>query len=138
MQGYPPAPNSITKKIIKMSWSTIYIHGKAGFKEALEVELQDTWMRGANDTGHDLVMYWLREDASLRDFKLAIGSKIIFKYRLHFFSTVDEYLQLKNKNLNTGLSPQENQMVRKMVNWQRKGRQENRFSFPMPGKKQKV
>jgi hypothetical protein len=121
-----------------MSWSTIYIHGKTGFKEALDAKLQGTWMRGAQDTGHELVMYWLPEDASLRDFKLAIGSKIIFKYRLYFFTTVDEYLQQKNKNQHTGLSAHENQLVRKMMNWQKKGREKNRFSFPMPKKNHKV
>ncbi len=121
-----------------MSWSTIYIHGKTGFKEALDAKLQGTWMRGAQDTGHGLVMYWLQEDVSLRDFKLAISSKIIFKYRLHFFSTVDEYLQQQNKNQNTGLSAQENRMVRKMMNWQNKNRNESKFAFPMPKKRQKV
>ena len=106
------------------SWSTIYIHGKAGFKQALEDKLDHTWLQGNSEAGHELVMYWLEKTESLRDFKLAIGSKTIFKYRLCFYPTVDAYLNEKNGNLFSGFTPAENRMVRKMINWQhQKGRQ---------------
>ncbi len=103
-----------------MTWSTIYIDGRKGFKEAVRIQLKDTWMAGAPEDGHALVMYWLREDSTLRDFKLAIGSKIIFKYRLQFFASVDEYLQSQKKE-ETKLSKDENRLVRKMIAWQKGG-----------------
>ena len=112
-----------------MSWSTVYIHGKSGFKKALEDKLDDQWLQGNSEAGSELVMYWLEEDVSLRDFKLAIGSKIIFKYRLRFYATVDEYLNEKNKHQFFGLSAEENSMVRNMVNWQKGTRRPNQRLF---------
>lgn len=111
-----------------MTWSTIYIDGKKGFREALHLQLKDTWMAGAPEDGHALVMYWLGEDSTLRDFKLAIGSKIIFKYRLKFFSSVDEYLQTEKKE-ETKFSTDETRLVKKMIAWQ-KGRQRKKPLLP--------
>ena len=120
--------------IRNMSWSTVYIHGKSGFKKALEDRLDDHWLQGNSEAGSELVMYWLEEDVSLRDFKLAIGSKTIFKYRLRFYTTVDEYLNEKNKHQYFGLSAEENSMVRNMVNWQKRTRKPNQLLFTSKAK----
>ncbi len=121
-----------------MSWTTIYIHGKKGFKKALEEKIKSKWLHGYPETELELMMYWQREDSTLRDFKLAIGSKLVFKYRLHFFVSVDEFLQLESKKTDTNFSKQENQLVRKMVKWQRSNSTKSRFSFPKANKTQKV
>lgn len=121
-----------------MSWSTIYIHGKTGFKKAVEEKIKSTWLHGYPETELELMMYWLQEKDTLRDFKLSIGSKVIFKYRLQFFSSVDEFLQLEKKKKDTSFSKQENQLVRKMVKWQKEDSKKKRFSFPKPKKSQKV
>jgi hypothetical protein len=121
-----------------MSWSTIYIHGRTGFKKAVEEKLKSSWLHGYPETELELMMFWQREESTLRDFKMAIGSKLIFKYRLEFFSSVDEYLQLEKKKPDTGFSKQENQLVRKMIKWQKGGSKKNGFTFPKRKKTEKV
>ncbi len=121
-----------------MSWSTIYIQGRTGFKKAVEEKIKSSWLHGYPETELELMMYWQREESTLRNFKMAIGSKLIFKYRLQFFSSVDEYLQLHKKKPDTGFSKQENQLVRKMVKWQQGNSNKKGFSFPKSKKAQKV
>jgi len=121
-----------------MSWSTIYIHGRTGFKQAVEDKIKSNWLHGYPETDLELMMYWQREESTLRDFKLAIGSKLIFKYRLQFFSSVDEYLQLEKKKADISFSKRENQLVRKMIKWQKGNSKTNGFSFPKAKRPEKV
>jgi hypothetical protein len=40
--------------------------------------------------GEDYALYWLRDDLDLKEFKLAIGAKYVWKHRMRFFSTIEE------------------------------------------------
>jgi hypothetical protein len=101
-----------------MSWNTIYITGKSGFKEEVSKSLQDSdsVMPGSTGNDQDVSLFWIDETLPLRDFKKAIGSKILFKYRLQFFNSLEE-LQRQQEN-NTSLTPREEAMIREMNEWQ--------------------
>lgn len=120
-----------------MSWSTIYIHGRTGFKKAVEEKLKNNWLDGYPENDLELMMYWRREESSLRDFKLAIGSKLIFKYRLRFYSSVDEYLAL-DKRKEIVFTSAENKMVSKMISWQKRNRKSKPFTTTRSKKAVKV
>jgi hypothetical protein len=75
-------------------------------------------MYGNSGTDHKLMMFWLKSDATLRDFKLAIGSKIVFKYRLQFYTSLEQYYECENKKAEVGFSTDEQDMVLKMVTWE--------------------
>jgi len=81
-----------------MGWTTVYIRGKSGFEGEVLNNLKDsgfTFMPGySNERG--LMLYWINEEEVLRSFKKAIGSKTIFKYRLRFFTNVEEFIESKH------------------------------------------
>lgn len=76
-----------------MSWTTIYIRGRTGFEEEVIERLEDKWMNGSAEIGHGLIMFWMKELSELRGLKKAIGSRTILKYRLHFYTDLDEYIK---------------------------------------------
>src|SRR3954469_8949692 len=81
----------------KMSWKTIYITGKGDFREEVKRKLEHSDQRylpgfiesAPGQTTHDL--YWLDGRTDLRTFKQAIGGKLIWKYRMRFFNTLEEF-----------------------------------------------
>lgn len=40
--------------------------------------------------GEDYALYWLRDDLNLREFKLAIGAKYVWKHRMRFYNSIEE------------------------------------------------
>jgi hypothetical protein len=82
-----------------MGWITIYITGKTDFREEVLRKLEGSnvkFMPGYTGTSsemdtHDL--YWLQEKVDLREFKEAIGAKLIWKYRLNFFASLEAFIQ---------------------------------------------
>ena len=81
-----------------MGWTTVYIRGKSGFEGDVLNSLEDSgykFMRGySNEKG--LMLYWISEKEDLRSFKKAIGAKIIFKYRLRFFTNIEDFVESKH------------------------------------------
>lgn len=73
-----------------MNWSTICIKGRNGFKEVLRNKLDDSWLSGTPDSNQNLLLFWLDVNTSLVDLKRAIGSEIIFRYRLQFITDPDK------------------------------------------------
>jgi hypothetical protein len=41
-------------------------------------------------------MYWVDEKIKLRVFKEAVGSKLIWKHRLNFFTSLEEFIESQN------------------------------------------
>lgn len=80
-----------------MGWVTVYIRGRNGFKSEVQHILEhariDTLPGFANERG--VALYWIPENLSLRDFKKAIGAKYVFKHRLKFYMTVEEFVENK-------------------------------------------
>jgi len=62
-------------------------------------------------------MFWIEDASKLRSLKIAIGSKLIFKYRLQFFTDLDFHLKAE-KRQSAEFSTVETEMVTKMVQWE--------------------
>lgn len=97
-----------------MSWNTVYVNGRKGFSEVILPELSRSWLRGTVEPNLNLVMFWLNEDSGLRELKRAIGSRMIFKYRLRFFTDLEEYIQSESVKNYTGFSVREVQLIAQM------------------------
>ena len=82
-----------------MSWTTIYITGRPEFQAEVRKKLEHSnldFMPGYVDNTtatvtHDL--YWLNDQTELREMKLAVGSKLVWKYRLKFYASLEAFLQ---------------------------------------------
>lgn len=98
-----------------MTWTTLYITGRPGFKEAVMDKLAPSrfYLPGSADSENDLLLYWIDSEMSLRDFKNEIGSKLIFKYRLHFYFSVPSESKDASK-----LTLQEEALIQKMTVWE--------------------
>ncbi len=84
--------------------TTIYIQGrdkkkKAVRKALLKSELVegDHYIEG-NHTG-EFLLYWITSRITLKEFKIAIGSKIVWKYRLEFYESVESTMPKKKDEL---------------------------------------
>lgn len=104
-----------------MGWITVYITGKSEFREEVLKKLESSdvnYMPGYTGASsemdtHDL--YWLDEKVALRTFKEAIGSKLIWKYRLNFFTSLEAFIESqKNKRKEQEVAPQEDDLMLKM------------------------
>lgn len=86
-----------------MNWITIYITGRFDFKDDVRKKLERSDVEfipgyienSSTTTPHDL--YWLNGHTDLRQFKEAIGGKLIWKYRLRFFSNLEEFIAFQDK-----------------------------------------
>ncbi|HEY5825142.1 MAG TPA: hypothetical protein VIT44_12280 [Cyclobacteriaceae bacterium] len=82
-----------------MSWTTIYITGRPEFQGEVRKKLEHSnldFMPGYVDNTtatvtHDL--YWLNDQTELREMKLAVGGKLVWKYRLKFYASLEAFLQ---------------------------------------------
>lgn len=97
-----------------MSWVTVYIRGRMNFKKEVLAKLEQSWLVGSHEANDDLLMFWIEDTSRLRSLKIAIGGKLIFKYRLHFFTDLDLHLK-GEKRQSTEFSTEETEMVTRMV-----------------------
>jgi hypothetical protein len=90
-----------------MNWTTLYIRGKPGFDFAVLKNLEHSNINYLYGTSleSEVSLYWIDEKSTLRDFKMAIGGKIIFKYRLRFYSTIEEMFESQPQLTETSLLP---------------------------------
>lgn len=88
-----------------MNWITIYITGKSDFRddvrkklERSDIEFMPGYVESTSPTApHDL--YWLNGFTDLRQFKEAIGGKLIWKYRLRFFTNLEDFIAFQSEQL---------------------------------------
>ena len=102
-----------------MNWTTIYITGNPDFKEEVAKKLENSDLKympgniGAIEGSDDL--YWLDATTALREFKEAIGGKLIWKHRLRFFPSLESFLEFKEGRTNvTKLSPEDLALIDEM------------------------
>lgn len=92
-----------------MGWVTIYITGKGQFQKEVGEALEDSNLNlmpgytGGSAVEGELSsdLYWVDEKLKLRDLKDAIGSKLIWKYRLNFYTTLESFIESQNKKKTT-------------------------------------
>jgi len=86
-----------------MNWTTIYITGNPDFKEEVAKKLENSDLKympgniGSAIEGTD-DLYWLDSKTNLREFKEAIGGKLIWKHRLRFFASLEQFLAFKDSS----------------------------------------
>jgi len=86
-----------------MNWNTIYITGVEYFWEDVNKKLSQSDLNFL--TGHIehrpdkkfYGLYWLDNRVAIRQFKEAIGGKLIWKYRLRFFNELDQAVKPNEK-----------------------------------------
>ena len=104
-----------------MGWTTIYIQGKSGCTAEVlrNLERSDVrFMPGSAFGEKNIILFWVDEKTSIRDFKLAIGSKLVFKYRLRFFTSLERVNEFETDKVDgNALTPQEESMIREMSDW---------------------
>jgi len=74
---------------------TIYIKGIKKYKDSLIKGLNKSNLVEGIDfiqglAGNDHALYWLNESIELREFKLAIGAKYVWKHRMRFYNSIEE------------------------------------------------
>jgi hypothetical protein len=90
-----------------MGWVTIYITGKGDFREDVREKLVDSDLNlmpgyngGSGDSELFNDLYWIDEKIKLREIKQVIGAKLIWKYRLGFYESLEAFIEAQNKNSN--------------------------------------
>src|SRR5688572_10076593 len=93
-----------------MGWTTLYITGKSDFREEVRDKLNGSDLDIMPGYTGDLTspqdihdLYWIDEKVKLRELKEAIGSKLIWKYRLRFFPSLEDFIEAQNKNKKNAL-----------------------------------
>ena len=100
-----------------MGWITVYITGKIDFREEVLKKLENSnvnFMPGYTGASSDMDthdLYWLDEKVDLRKFKEAIGSKLILKYRLNFFTSLEAFIESQNKKKEAQSVAEENSIL---------------------------
>jgi hypothetical protein len=96
-----------------MNWTTIYISGKEDFRSEVRKKLEhgdQRFMPGYIENSSELHthdLYWLDGRTSMRLFKEAIGAKLIWKYRLRFFTSLEDFLAFENGTTQDGFTEDE-------------------------------
>ena len=78
-----------------MGWITVYIRGKSGFEEEVLDRLNGSDFPFMPGTSYEkgLMLCWIPDKRTLRSFKQEIGSKIVFRYRLRFYTNVEALIE---------------------------------------------
>ena len=104
-----------------MNWNTIYIIGIDDFWEDVNKRLLHSdlnFLPGHIEKMPDKKfqgLYWLDSQVDLRQFKETVGGKLIWKYRLHFFSEIVSTNATQNKPVShISFSAKEDSMIKAM------------------------
>lgn len=101
-----------------MNWTTIYITGKNGFHEEVLKSLEHSKLKvmpGSTGSEQDVCLLWIDETLDIRSVKKAIGSKVVFKYRLSFYRDLNEIQ--KEDNSTEEFTADETSRIREMNQW---------------------
>lgn len=101
-----------------MGWNTLYITGRQDFREDVGEKLDDSSLKlmpgytggtQAGDLYHD--MYWVDETVKLKAVKEAIGSKLIWKYRLQFYTSLEAFIESQNPKKSNEFTAEERALL---------------------------
>ena len=99
-----------------MNWKTVYIVGRDKFCDDVLKHLERSgidFMKGydSQTQGQDHELFWIPESMSMRTLKEAIGAKTVFKYRLRFFESLEQFIETINS---TEFTDEERRKVERM------------------------
>ena len=105
-----------------MGWITIYITGNDDFREDVREKLDGADLSimpgniGGAPSGQAFAdMYWVDEKINLRQVKEVIGSKLIWKYRLRFYGSLEAFIESQDPEKDaTEFTPEENALLAEM------------------------
>lgn len=103
-----------------MSWITVYISGTGDFRDEVRKKLEHSDQRFLQgyiespdeNVTHDL--FWLDDKTSLREFKEAISAKLIWKYRMRFYTSLEEFIKSQEVSSSDNFSANEQRLIQKM------------------------
>lgn len=82
-----------------MNWSTIYIKGLGDFQEEVKRKLEHSHLNvmpgslgASTESPYTYDLYWVDKKINLRDFKKAIGARTVWKHRLRFYRSLEEFI----------------------------------------------
>lgn len=85
-----------------MNWKTVYIVGKGKFHDDVMRHLDRSGLEVMSgyhgQTGEQHELFWIPESMTMREFKEGIGAKTVFKYRLRFFESLEQFIETINSN----------------------------------------
>jgi hypothetical protein len=98
-------------------WEMIYISGKPGFINNLFKQLQhaDIATLPGSTEGSQIAAIWVLKGTDLRELKIALGSKFVFKYRLRFFQSYSDLTGIEEPKPQQNFTKNEREMIRKMI-----------------------
>ena len=81
-----------------MGWITVYIRGKSGFEQEVLDRLNGSDFPFMPGTSYEkgVMLCWIPDQKPLRSFKQEIGSKIVFRYRLRFYTNVEAFIEQRH------------------------------------------
>lgn len=103
-----------------MSWVTLYISGKTDFRQDVRRKLEDSsipHMPGYIETypGQEPAdLFWLDGTISVQKVKEQIGSKMIWKHRLRFYTSLEEFMASRQAPAEAGFTTREREMITEM------------------------
>jgi hypothetical protein len=97
---------------------TIYIVGNPGFVELHQKRLDDSsrFLRGqvtVEIPEKEVQLLWVHGKAELKKLKKAIGSELIWKYRLRFYYELEEFTDQQDEKVE--MSAEEKALMKKMM-----------------------
>ena len=81
-----------------MNWKTVYIVGKGKFNDEVMRHLDRSGLQvmsgyHTKQSGEQHELFWIPETMSVREFKEGIGAKTVFKHRLRFFESLEQFIE---------------------------------------------
>jgi hypothetical protein len=83
-----------------MNWTTLYISGRPGANVCMTSFLTESkfeFLAGTTDE-EGMILFWVPDNFKVRKLKEAIGSKLLFKFRMRFFFSVDTFNTERSRN----------------------------------------
>lgn len=97
-----------------MNWSTIYIKGVGDFREEVRRKLEHSDLNvmpgslgGSSESKYVYDLYWIDENTDLKSIKKAIGARMVWKYRLRFYRSLEEFIASQHLPSHDGFSADE-------------------------------
>lgn len=82
-----------------MNWSTVYIKGIGDFRDEVKRKLERSQnvmpgsLGASTESPYTYDLYWVADETDLRSFKKIIGARIVWKYRLRFYRSLENFLE---------------------------------------------